>query len=54
MAGKPNDKVFKTMAEIGGEDAARNYYREHRTRRGGSVTGVKKGFAAIRTSKTSR
>lgn len=46
MVGKPNDKVFKTMAnKLGGEDAARNYYREL-GRRGGSVTGVKKGFAA--------
>ena len=46
MAGKPNDKMFKTMAnKLGGEEQARNYFREI-GRKGGSATGVKKGFAA--------
>lgn len=46
MAGKPNDKMFKTMAnKLGGEEQARNYFKEI-GRKGGSVTGVKKGFAA--------
>lgn len=48
MAGKPNDKMFKTMAQkLGGEDQARNYFREI-GRKGGSVSGVKKGFALNR------
>lgn len=46
MAGKPNDKMFKTMVNrFGSEEAARNYFSQL-GRKGGSVTGVKKGFAA--------
>ena len=44
MAGKPNDKMFKTMVEKhGGEEAAREWFRSI-GRRGGSVK-VPKGFA---------
>ena len=46
MAGKPNDKIFKTMVnKLGSEEAVRNYYREL-GRKGGSVKGTKKGFAS--------
>ena len=44
MAGKPNDKMFKTMVEKhGGEEAAREWFRSI-GRRGG-LAKVPKGFA---------
>ena len=45
MAGKPNDKMFKTMVEKhGGEEAAREWFSSI-GRRGGSVKGTQGGFA---------
>lgn len=45
MAGKPNDKMFKTMVEKhGSEEAAREWFSSI-GRIGGSVKGTQGGFA---------
>lgn len=47
MAGKPNDKMFKTMVEKhGGEDAARAWFRSIGSKGGKAPSDKPKGFAA--------
>ena len=47
MAGKPNDKIFKTMVEKhGSEEAARAWFRSIGSKGGKAPTDKPKGFAA--------
>ena len=47
MAGRPNDKMFKTMVnKHGSEEAARAWFRSIGSRGGSAPTTKPKGFAA--------